>query len=329
MKVSSGISSLIVIILVGCAGCRYAGNKAGETKQEIKGDIIVFHAGSLAVPFTSIAEEFEAAYPGTNVLLEPAGSVACARKITDLKKPCDIMASSDYKVIEELLIPEYTSWHIPFASNEMVIAYTDKSRSSAIITAQNWPTVLLEEEISYGRADPNSDPCGYRTVMSFQLAAKYYDQPGLDQRLSAKDVKHIRPKEVDLLALLEVGEIDYIFIYKSVAVQHQLKYIELPREINLEDPAMDEHYGQATVRINASEPGQFLTIKGEAMIYSFTRLKTAPNPLAAEAFMAFLLEKNKGLKIMEQSGQRPVVPYPSKYYQDVPSGLKKFVSKME
>jgi ABC-type Fe3+ transport system substrate-binding protein len=65
------------------------------------------------------------------------------------------------------------------------------------------------------------------------------------------------------------------------------------------------------------------------MIYSFTMLKTAPNPLASEAFMAFLLDKDKGLKIMEDSGQKSVVPYPSKYYQDVPSGLKKYVSKIE
>ncbi|MCK7522654.1 MAG: hypothetical protein MZV64_35710 [Ignavibacteriales bacterium] len=43
------------------------------------------------------------------VLLEAAGSLVCARKVTELKKPCDIVASADYFVIDKLLIPEYAS----------------------------------------------------------------------------------------------------------------------------------------------------------------------------------------------------------------------------
>jgi len=39
------------------------------------------------------------------------------------------------------------------------------------------------------------------------------------------------------VALLEANAIDYMFQYKSVAIQHGLKYIELPKEINLSDPS--------------------------------------------------------------------------------------------
>ena len=66
----------------------------------LSGDLIIFHAGSLSVPMKEIKAEFNKLYPNVNVLMEPAGSVECARKITDLKKPCDIMAASDYKVID-------------------------------------------------------------------------------------------------------------------------------------------------------------------------------------------------------------------------------------
>lgn len=292
--------------------------------KEIKGNVIIFHAGSLSVPFQQIAKDFEATYPGTKVLLESAGSLACARKITDLKKPCDIMASSDYKVIEDLLIPNYTGWHIPFASNEMVIAYNDQSTAANEINRENWPEILLRNDIFFGRADPNADPCGYRTVMTFQLAEKHYNLSGLTRELTSKDQKYIRPKEVDLLALLEISEIDYIFIYKSVAVNHNLKYVSLPEQINLLNPALNNHYRTAAVIINTSEPGKTTEMKGEAMIYSATMLDSAQNRYAAEAFMAFLLDKEKGLKIMENDGQKAVVPFPNKYYEAIPEDLKQY-----
>jgi len=286
--------------------CNRAGVREEGIKQGISGDVIIFHAGSLSVPFRLIANEFEKEYPGTRVLLESAGSVASARKITDLKKPCDIMASADYRIIEELLIPAHTSWHIPFAANEMVIAYTNRSNGSGKINHMNWPELLSEPDIRFGRSDPDSDPCGYRTLMTFQLAEEYYNLTGLTQQLMGKDRKYIRPKEVDLLALLEIREIDFIFIYKSVAIQHGLKFIELPGEINLRDPELNAHYRQAVVSIIGSKPGTTIDIHGEAMIYSVTMLDKAPNPEAARAFLDMLLHPEKGLKIMESSGHKPI-----------------------
>lgn len=318
---------LLVPILL---SCRPLDRKpATGDRQGIQGEIIIFHAGSLSVPFKKIAQEFETVNPGIKVLLEPAGSVACARKITDLKKPCDLMASSDYKVIEELLIPGYTGWHIPFASNELVIAYNENSTGSQEINDSNWPEILLSKNVFYGRADPNSDPCGYRTVMTFQLASQLYLLPELESKLTDKDQKYIRPKEVDLLALLEVGEIDYIFIYKSVAVQHQLKFTELPEEINLGNPALDEQYRKAIVAINSSEPGKSMQMSGEAMIYSITMPDNAPNRTVALAFLAFLLDKEHGMKIMEQEGQKSVVPAPNKFYSRLPEPLKKFAEPID
>ena len=55
-------------------------------------ELIIFHAGSLAVPFTEISKEFQKEMPGVVVRLESAGSRKCARKIIDLDRKCDIMA---------------------------------------------------------------------------------------------------------------------------------------------------------------------------------------------------------------------------------------------
>ena len=205
-------------------------------------ELIIFHAGSLAVPLKQIAKAYENKNPDTKIYLESAGSLVCARKVTELKKPCDIIASSDYFVINELLIPTYASWSIRFATNEIVIAYSEKSRYSNEINADNWIDVLQRKDVIYSRSDPDSDPCGYRTVFTFKLAEKYYSISGLEEKMESKNREYIRAKEVDLVALLETNAIDYMFQYKSVAIQHGFKYISLPKEINLSDPSMNTIY---------------------------------------------------------------------------------------
>jgi len=298
---------------------------SGQQKSDkISGDLIIFHAGSLSVPFKEIAAEFNKLYPDVKVLMESAGSVASARKITDLNRPCDILASSDYGVIDNMLIPKYADWNIKFVSNELSIVYQEKSRLAGQISSKNWFDILMKKEVAYGRADPNADPCGYRTVMSLQLAEKYYKKPGLAKMISDKDQNYIRPKEVDLIAILESGSIDYIFLYRSVAIQHHLKYITLPDEINLKNIDFAAQYATATLEINGKEPGKKEIIKGEPMVYSITMLSNAPNKPAAIKFLQFLLSREKGMKIMEKDGQSSVIPMATQNYDKLPKELKSF-----
>ncbi|HZX63194.1 MAG TPA: tungstate ABC transporter substrate-binding protein WtpA [Bacteroidales bacterium] len=298
-----------------------------QKNTAISGDLIIFHAGSLSVPFKEIAAEFNKLYPDVKILMESAGSVASARKITDLNRPCDIMASSDYGVIDNMLIPKYTDWNIKFVSNELSIVYQEKSRFSGQINSKNWYELLMKKEVAYGRADPNADPCGYRTVMSLQLAEKFYKKPGLAKMISDKDQNYIRPKEVDLVALLESGSIDYIFLYRSVAIQHNLKYLTLPDEINLKNMGFATQYAKAITEINGKEPGKKETLKGEPIIYGITMLRDAPNKQAAIAFLQFLLSKEKGMKIMEKNGQPSVIPMAIQNYSKLPKELKTFAKQ--
>jgi len=298
---------------------------SGQQKNDkISGDLIIYHAGSLSFPFKEIAAEFNKLYPDVKVLMESAGSVASARKITDLNRPCDILASSDYGVIDNMLIPKYADWNIKFVSNELSIVYQEKSRLAGQISSKNWFDILMKKEVAYGRADPNADPCGYRTVMSLQLAEKYYKKPGLAKMISDKDQNYIRPKEVDLIAILESGSIDYIFLYRSVAIQHHLKYITLPDEINLKNIDFAAQYATATLEINGKEPGKKEIIKGEPMVYSITMLSNAPNKPAAIKFLQFLLSREKGMKIMEKDGQSSVIPMATQNYDKLPKELKSF-----
>ncbi len=301
--------------------------KAQKQMKDISGELIIFHAGSLSVPMKEIASAFNKIYPNVKILSESAGSVASARKITDLNRHCDIMASADYSVIDKMLIPRYADWNIKFASNEMAIVYSGKSRYAGKINTQNWYETLMKPDVAFGRADPNSDPCGYRTVMMLQLAEKYYKKPGLAKNIMDKDEEYNRPKEVDLLALIESESIDYIFIYRSVAIQHNLKYLVLPDQVNLKNPACANLYATAKVEINGNKPGAKEVMTGEPMIYGVTILKDAPNKAAAEAFVAFLLTKNQGMKIMEKDGQPSVIPMPVQNFDKLPAALKPFAQK--
>ncbi len=308
-----GCIIISIVLPAGLGGCKEKG--AGGVKEELT----IFHAGSLSVPFRQISAEFQKEHPDIVIKAEASGSRSAARKICDLQRECDVIGSADYKVVEELLMPIHTKFNIRFALNEMVIAYIDKSRYSDKITADNWYEILLKEEVAFGRSNPDLDPCGYRTLMVFQLAQKYYTISGLAEKLEQKD-KYIRPKETDLLALLEAGEIDHLFIYRSVAAQHGLKMIQLPDEINLKNSDFAGFYNTATVKLSGKKPGQFITRHGEAMVYSVSIPENARNPKAAQAWLALLLSP-KGQAIMEANGQPCLRPAKADG-DNVPVGLK-------
>jgi molybdate/tungstate transport system substrate-binding protein len=291
--------------------------------------LIIFHAGSLAVPLRRVCEQFNKYHPHIRIVREAAGSRVCARKITDLHRRCDIIASADYTVIDSLLIPEYAEWNIKFASNEMVIAFRRDSRRAHQVNKDNWYDILLAEDVAFGRSDPNADPCGYRAVLVLTLAERFYDKPGLAIAILAKDRRYIRPKEVDLLALLEVGELDYIFIYRSVAQQHKLRMVLLPEEVNLKRAEFADFYKRASVRITGKRPGTFITKEARPIVYGVTIAKNAPNPELAQAFLVFLLDREKGGGVFERNGQALVVPSPTDTFDRVPECLKVFALPME
>lgn len=276
---------------------------------EPQGKLIMFHAGSLSVPFADMEKAFEAAHPRVELLREPSGSQKAARKIIDVGKPCDIMASADYQVIDKLLIPDFADWNVRFATNQLVLCYTDKSRYSNDINADNWYQVLQRKGVSWGHADPNLDPCGYRSLMVLQLAERYYKQPGLyNKMIASRPKENIRPKSVELISLLQTGNMDYAWEYISVAVQHGLKYIALPDEINLGNYTYDDLYARAVVRVTGKEPGTFMDIKGKSCTYGVTLIKNAPNREAAIAFLAYMLDPKGGLRVLKEMGQPPFVP---------------------
>ncbi|MHA1626635.1 MAG: substrate-binding domain-containing protein, partial [Candidatus Asgardarchaeia archaeon] len=139
-----------------------------EEKSE---KIVILHAGSLTLPMIKLKEVFQEEHPNVEVILEGYGSVDAARLIVESGKSADVLAVADYKVIEEYLFPtNYSDWYVIFARNELVIAYTNDSKHHDEINRDNWYEILNRSYVRYGHSDPNSDPCGYRTIMLWKLS---------------------------------------------------------------------------------------------------------------------------------------------------------------
>ena len=282
---------------------------APHAQAEPSGKLVIFHAGSLSVPFAAMEKVFEKKFPKVDIQREAGGSTKMARLISEVGKPADIMASADYVVIDKNLIPKFASWNVRFATNQLVLCYTAKSKFADKINADNWYEILQKKGVVWGHSDPNLDPCGYRSLMVLQLAEKYYNKPGLYQKLmDNRPIKNVRRKSVELISLLESGNMDYAWEYLSVAVQHHLKYIKLNDHINLGDYKMNPFYKQAVVKVTGKKPGTFISRVGKSITYGITMLDQAQNQEAAEAFLAYMFDPNGGLEILRKMGQPPFVP---------------------
>ena len=83
-------------VAAGLAGCGAPGGAADSGKS-----LTVFAAASLKAPFTALAEQFEAAHPGTTVTLSFAGSSDLATQISQ-GAPADVFASADQNTMAKL-----------------------------------------------------------------------------------------------------------------------------------------------------------------------------------------------------------------------------------
>lgn len=290
-------------------------------QQTDKETLVIFHAGSLSYPMKSVIEAFHQQYPGIQVVTEAAGSVATARKLTDLHRQADILALADYQIIDQMLIPEYAGFNLHFATNSIGIAYLPASRFADSINKQNWSQILRKDGIKLGASDPNADPCGYRTRMIWQLTQQMQKDTTLASDFLDENKYHQRPKETDLIALLETGSIDYLFIYKSVAVQHGLNFLELGDSLNLGNPELDPWYENAKVNIRGTKAGENIEMKGEAITYGLTVPHNAPNKTAAFLFLNFLLDSEKGKILLKKTGLQPLDPVRIRIKGDLPKEL--------
>ncbi|MHA1866151.1 MAG: extracellular solute-binding protein [Candidatus Heimdallarchaeaceae archaeon] len=289
--------------------------------RDKKTHLVVFHAGSLSYPIEKLSEAYEKLHPNIIIEHESAGSAASIRKITEEGRLADILFSSDYKLIDTMMVetePKWANWSIVFARNAIVLAYTPKSQFSSNINETNWYLYANQSSVITARSNPADDPCGYRTLITIKLASFFYNDSSLwDNYVNHPTLKSPwASNEAQLVGPLQIGEIDYAFLYESMALQYNLSYIKLNDYINLANQSFNDYYGKATVYFNsltgdiANATGADITAKtGKAIWYGLTIPNNAPHYQEAIDFVSFVLS-NEGLKIISEQAYQPVIDPP-------------------
>ena len=253
------------------------------------GPLVVMNAASVTRPVRAALDSF-AARTGVRYTLEPGASLEVARRITELGRQPDVVVLADPEVFPNLLMPRFTTWYALFGRNRIVLAYTDKSRGAGEISAANWRQVIQRPGVEVGRADPNTDPSGYRTLLTFQLAERFYKEPGLANRLrAAAPPRNVRPREADQVALLQTHELDYIWTYQNLADNDGLRFVKLPDAIDLSETADSASYAKASTRVVGAHPGDTITVRGAPILFALSAGTHAPHAAAARRFIAFLV----------------------------------------
>ena len=270
------------------------------------GALTVFGAGTLSTPFTAEIAAFTKANPGVTVHSQFGASGNMVKDVTQVGQPDDVLGVADYSLLPRKMSDPskpHATWYLGFVSNEITLAYTSHSKGAGQLTPANWYKVVSQPGVHIGRSNPSADPSGYQFLQMLQLAQGYYHDPGLSAAvLKNSPDSSVAETETSLIAALQSGQIDYLAIYKSNALEEHLKYIALPPQVNLSDQAMAASYGKVTV--NAGSLGN-LTAK--PIIYGLTIPSNAPNPALAEKFIAFVLSP-QGQAIMSANGFTVISP---------------------
>lgn len=342
----------IVIIIIAVVGVGIYGYSSYVASSE-SGTITIYAAASLAKQMNATAAEFKKQHPNVDVQIQYGGSSDLISQITQLNKSVDIMASADYGLIDKNLIPNYTSFNLEFARNELVIAYTNNSKNSSQINSTNWYEIMNQSDVKIGIADPNSAPAGYRGVMMMQLANNYYNNSNIFNDLIASNSAITsqangtgyvisspnnmnptskivsRPAVSDLMPVLQSDSVDYVLVYKSDAEQQKssgVKYVTLPAELGLSNTTYESTYKKYKLT-QFSDTNKSKSITLTPIVYGITVLNNAPQRDLAIEFMQLLLSP-EGNKITAANYQDPIVPtIATNGSTNIPQSLQQYVKQ--
>jgi molybdate/tungstate transport system substrate-binding protein len=317
----------------------------------------VIVAGSLMLPMEDLEAEFERLHPDIDVQVEGHGSIQVIRQVTELEREADVVVVADYSLIPMMMYnttiansdEPYADWYLSFATNSLGLAYANTSKYSDEINQNNWYEILSRPDVVTAISDARVDSCGYRAFMTCQLAETYYDNTSIFERLLGDsftlpvtvsledgiqtihvpeilepqgDKLAIRGNSVYLLFLLDAGEVDYAFQYRSVAEQHGYNFLELPLEIDLSSEDYAGTYGKVTVTMDFQRFGSVQPeFTGEPIIYGLTIPNNSPHPAIAAEFVSFLIS-SQGQAILVANDQPPIVPARTDNVDVLPDDIK-------
>ncbi len=288
MKYKRGRLLQLAILTLGLTGA-FAALIAGSSATESMTPLQVAYAGSMGSMMDGGVRPAIAKALGAELQGRAQGSTGLANLIVAGSIRPDVFVSVTPGPMRIVLKAGKAESAIPIARTEMGIAYSPKSQYAAALSksgdsgAKAWWQILETPGFRFGRTDPNTDPQGLNVIFTMQLAARYYQQPDLAEKVLGPQ---INPQQIfqepQMMARLQAGQLDASSAYKTQPAALGLPFLSLPAEINLGAASMEKEYQRASVTLNGK------VHQPSALVFYAAVLKDAPQPKLADRFVAWL-----------------------------------------
>lgn len=249
---------------------------------------MILHAGSLSAMMDELSKRFKEE-TSIEIVRRAGGSLFLTNLIKEKRAEWDIFFSADFNLLQDIK-GTFCDTIYPFASNEMVLAYTDKSIYSKEINEKNWIQILTRKNVRIGRSNPELDPCGYRALLVLEILKIRYGKETVDKILNNSSEKNVRPKASEVANLLEMGELDYAFLYLNEALTRKLHYIELGDSLNFGNPELQDYYKQFSITLKNGK-----VIHGDPIVYGFCINRKSKKTKEIRSFLEFWKKYGKDL----------------------------------
>lgn len=252
--------------------------------------------------------------------------------------PDDVFVSVALTAESSQYLKNLTSnWAVGFASDKMVLAYSNATLGSAAANViglasaaeksnatSDWNaffTALTAGAVKVGISSPVSDPAGLRGWLALEAAGYLYsnaNQTAYVSPLLRSNANTTGTNAAALVAPLESGQVQFLFTYKSAAVSDHLQYLTLDSHVDLGNPSLASFYSKFSYTDSAG------TTAGSPIVLSVTVPLSAVNTAEALQFVQYVVESAKGLSNYGLSPFSPALLYNN---TTPPSTIERLVSQ--
>ncbi|MDA4111591.1 MAG: substrate-binding domain-containing protein [Thaumarchaeota archaeon] len=267
-----------------------------------------------------------------------AGSLTLAQQIAQGNPVSVFLSVSKTAIQNATLKSAFGGWAVAFATDQMGIAYTNatlqNSAGAAVVNAfntavstnsttdwYNFYNNLTSGQVKVGISNPNADPAGYRAWIVLEAAGHIYagnNSGYFVNRLISNSGNYTGASAADLVAPLQTGQIQFLFIYKSDITAEHLRLLQLPKGVNLGSGAYNTFYSQFTYTITSGVQ------KGGSITLWITVPKTSTDNTNSVRFVVYVVQNY--VTLLKPFGLSNIQP--PKIYNDtsIPTPLQQLLT---
>ena len=291
------------------------------------GPLISYSADAYATETSSLLTGFSKATGIPTAPVISGGSNADASSI-EAGAPDDVFVSAALPATAPSHLGNLSAgWAIGFATDQLVVAYSNATLSnpaaSSVISlgraaeksnaTSDWNsfyTALTSGSTKVGISNPVADPGGLRGWLVLEAAGFLYDgsQSTYVSSILTAQANVTGTSSAALVAPLESGQIQFLFIYKSAAISDGIGYISLDDHVNLSDAKLAGYYSQFSYTDSTGKTA------GAPIVLVVTVPSSSVNTAEALEFVQYVV-KNMG----SLSGYGLAIPETALLYSSLPS----------